>query len=69
MTVPRVLKEQAAQSDGMAACRKEREKKKKYNEMINVLRVDFDPCLVQANLVCARVSAHCYQDLENEEMD
>lgn len=55
----------------MDACRKEREKKKKkkYNEMINVLRVDFDPCLVQANLVCARVSAHCYQDLENEEMD
>lgn len=34
---------------------------------MDILRVDFDPDSVQANLVSARVSAHSYQHLENKE--
>lgn len=37
--------------------------------IINLLEVNFDPHLVQANLVCACIPAHCYQHLRNKETD
>lgn len=49
--------------------KKDKEKKKKmHNDMIHLLGVDFDPYLVQADLVGASVSAHCYQHLKDKEI-
>lgn len=36
------------------------------NNILNLLWVDFDSCLIQAELVCACVSAHCDQHLKNK---
>lgn len=34
---------------------------------VNLLWINFDPCFVQANLVCACIPTHCYQHLTNTE--
>lgn len=60
MTPPQALKGQPAQFKG---------EPQRHKEIRSLLGVDFDPHLVQANLVCACVPPHSNQHLRKKDLE